>query len=72
MTDARDMADAFTATRWAVLRTDGYLFVADKGETEAEAWRVALGWPSPEEIEDAKRRGARAFRIAIHEVPPDE
>jgi hypothetical protein len=38
------------------------------GGTEAEAWKIALGWPSPEEVEHAKASGGRAFQIEIREV----
>lgn len=37
------------------------------GGTEDEAWQIALTWPSPEEITDAKQRGARAVRVTIME-----
>lgn len=53
--------------RYAVLRPDGSLYVHDECD-EAGAWQIALGWPSVAEIADAKRRGARAFRVLIREA----
>jgi len=52
---------------WAVERPDHPLYV-QYGGTEAEAWKIALGWPSPEEVEHAKASGGRAFQIEIREV----
>jgi hypothetical protein len=52
---------------WAVDRPDLPLYV-QYGGTEAEAWKIALGWPSAEQIEHARANGARAFPIEIREV----
>jgi hypothetical protein len=41
------------------------------GGDEADAWRVALGWPSDEEIAHAKAQGARAFQVEIREFCGD-
>lgn len=61
---------------WTFIRPDGS-FVADSGfESEADAWRVGLGWPDAEEIEWSKAQGYRVVRaeLAIPGVPfpPDE
>ena len=53
---------------WAIeLSHYPWLFVA-YGGTEADAWKVALGWPSEEEISHAKTQGSRAFQVEITEV----
>jgi hypothetical protein len=49
---------------WLIDRPGGYPYVQANG-TEAEAWEIALGWPSPAEIEHHKRNGARALRVQI-------
>lgn len=52
---------------WAVERPGNDPYV-QYGGTEESAWRVALGWPSRSEIENAKRAGARAFPVRITEA----
>jgi len=52
---------------WAVIRPGGPRFVQEGGD-EADAWMVALGWPSDAEIAYAKAHGARAFPVEIREV----
>lgn len=39
-------------------------------ETEQDVWQIYLGWPSLEEIDDAKHSGLRAARIIVQEVKP--
>lgn len=39
-------------------------------ENEAECWRAYLGWPSHEEIDDAKVRGLRVLPLTIKYEPP--
>ena len=51
---------------WAVDRPGLPLYVQFGGD-ESEAWRIALGWPSQEEIAHAKDNGARAFPVEIKE-----
>jgi hypothetical protein len=51
---------------WAVDRPGRPLFV-EYGVDEAKAREIALGWPTPEEIEFAKAQGARAFQVVIKE-----
>lgn len=36
--------------------------------TEADMWRVALGWPTRGEVEHAKSCGCRVVRVRIEEV----
>ena len=55
---------------WAVDRPGLRLYVQFGGD-EDEAWTVALGWPSEDEIEYAKAHGARAFPVRITEEPTD-
>ena len=52
---------------WAVDHPEREFHVEFCG-TEADAWRHALGWPSEQEIEAAKKRGARAFEVWILEA----
>lgn len=45
------------------------LVVADTDfDTPERAWKVGLGWPSDEEIEEAKKRGARVVKARITEI----
>lgn len=39
-------------------------------EDEAGCWRVYLGWPSQEEIDDAKRRGLACLSLTVNYNPP--
>lgn len=34
-------------------------------DDEADCWKVYLGWPAEAEIEDAKKRGLSAERVAV-------
>jgi hypothetical protein len=34
-------------------------------KTEVDAFRIALGWPAPEEVEAAKKRGMRVVRVVV-------
>jgi hypothetical protein len=38
--------------------------------TEADAWRIALGWPTRGEVREAMGAGAHAFRCRV--VPAEE
>jgi hypothetical protein len=58
--------------RLAIVRPEGGLYVHDDAHDAEAAWRVALGWPSAEEIADAQRRGARLIRVRIREVSANE
>ena len=52
---------------WAIGYPDRSLYVQFGGD-EADAWKVALGWPDAKKIARAKARGARAFPVEIREV----
>jgi hypothetical protein len=52
---------------WAIERPGLRLYV-EYGGNEDDAWRHTLGWASASEIQEAKRNGARAFRVHITEV----
>ena len=56
---------------WAVVFPGGHIVTGSDLQTEADAWRVALGWPGPDEIEDTKRRGAFAVRARLRYYPPN-
>jgi hypothetical protein len=52
--------------RWAIYDPrDILMYVARDDEKEADAWRVYLGWPGPDEITDAKKRGFRCLRVYV-------
>ena len=54
---------------WALQRADGTIYVEIGSDAyEGGVWRIGLGWPSKEEIEWQKQRGARAFPCEIREV----
>lgn len=65
------MSAEIIARGWALRRADGSV-VADflPGVTEADIWKIALGWPPPDEIEDQKRKGACAYWVELHVAPP--
>jgi hypothetical protein len=50
---------------WAVVFPDGHIVTGSDLQTEADAWRIALGWPGPEEIEEARQRGAFAVKARL-------
>lgn len=61
---------------WVVTFSDGSaaVFVADTKDrpaTEADAWRVALGWPTRGEVRQAQQNGAQAHRCYIIPVASD-
>jgi len=51
---------------WAMMRRReiGWLGMA---RDEAHAWQIALGWPGPEEIREAKLDRWRVVRVDIKE-----
>lgn len=51
---------------WAIDRPGLPLYVQYGGD-EAQAWRVALGWPTAGEVTHAQATGARAFPVRIME-----
>lgn len=40
-------------------------------QSQSEAWDAALFWPSPEEIEDEKRKGAFCVRATVSYEEPN-
>jgi len=50
---------------WAVIWPDGRMLADTSFNDEQHAWQVCLGWPDADEIEAAKRRGARAVRVTV-------
>jgi len=63
-----DLIDNRMRKEWicyAFLSENGEI-IADSGfNTAGSAWRVGLGWPDQNEIEDAKKRGAEVFQVTI-------
>lgn len=57
---------------WAVVFPDGHIVTGSDLNTEADAWRIALGWPGPEEIDDAMKRGAFAVKARLRYYSPNE
>ena len=50
---------------WAVVFPDGHIVTGSDLQTEADAWRIALGWPGPEEIDAALKRGVFAVKSRL-------
>ena len=50
---------------WAVVKPDGDVLAEGGFKTEADAWAIALGWPSPEEVEHRKREGYFAVKATV-------
>ncbi|MFM7010061.1 MAG: hypothetical protein ACKO0Z_12150 [Betaproteobacteria bacterium] len=57
---------------WAVVFPDGHIVTGSDLQTEADAWRIALGWPGPEEIEDVMKRGAFAVKARLRYYSPND
>lgn len=53
-----------TNVPWAIFSIDDVFWVG-LAESESTAWTIALGWPSPDEIEDCKARGMYASRVDL-------
>lgn len=49
----------------AVIMTDGRIIAESEFKDENHAWTVALGWPSTNEIEHAKKQGARCVLASL-------
>lgn len=49
----------------AFINTNGVMHIDTSFVTEEEVWRIFLGWPSKEEIEQAKRLGAKVVEVEI-------
>jgi hypothetical protein len=59
----------FVEATWAVIWPDGRVLADSTFKDEADAWKVALGWPDAAEIAHAKASGVRAVRVIVSEVP---
>lgn len=61
------MSDTQTECReiWAVVFSDGRIIAESDFENEEEAWRIALGWPDQDEIDEAKKRGAFCVKARL-------
>ncbi len=55
---------------WAVVFPDGRIVTGSDIQSEDDAWRIALGWPGSEEIQDAKWRGAFAVKARLYYDSP--
>ena len=49
----------------AYIGKDGDIHIDTDLITEQQVWNVFLGWPTPEEIEQAKLRGAKVVEVEI-------
>ena len=55
-------------TCWAFVSGDGSM-TADSGFTSPDAaWKIGLGWPDEEDIQEAKKRGCRVCRVRVMEI----
>ena len=57
---------------WAVVFPDGHIVTGSDLKTEDDAWRIALGWPGPEEIEDNKQRGVFSVKARLRYYSPND
>ena len=53
---------------WAYIDADKRILIDTTLTTEADMWRIALGWPTRGEVERAKACGCRVVRVRIEEV----
>ena len=54
---------------WAMLFANGRVLADSDFKSAADVWRVALGWPSNEEIEAAKKRGDMVTQLIVRVSP---
>jgi len=54
---------------WAVVFPDGRIVTGSDLETEDDAWRIALGWPAPDDILAAKHNGVIAVKARLCWTP---
>ena len=59
------------AYMWAVVFPDGHIVTGSDFKTEADAWRIALGWPVQEEIDAAMKRGVFAVKAQLRYSSPN-
>lgn len=50
---------------WAIIKPNGDILLDSSFANEAHAWQIALGWPSDQEIDEAKKNGYRAVFAAV-------
>ena len=60
------------AYMWAVVFPDGHIVTGSDFKTEADAWRIALGWPGQEEINAAMKRGVFAVFAQLRYSSPND
>lgn len=65
------LGSAIYRDMWAVVFPDGHIVTGSDLTTEADAWRIALGWPGSEEIDNAKQRGAFAVKARLRYYSPN-
>ncbi|MDD5688511.1 MAG: hypothetical protein PHE88_11850 [Elusimicrobia bacterium] len=50
---------------WAIIKPNGDILLDSDFANESHAWQIALGWPSDDEIAEAKNNGYRAVFAAV-------
>lgn len=53
---------------FAYISADGLVLTDSDFDTPEVAWQVGLGWPAQDEIEAAKKRGAKVVKVRIVQV----
>ena len=56
---------------WGIFRKAELLYVG-LHSTEQDCWQIYLGWPSDQEIADAKREGKTCERVSLRRYSLDE
>lgn len=51
---------------WAIVSPAGAVHADTDFRDENHAWQIVLGWPTEQEITDAKEDGYRAIEIPVH------
>lgn len=54
-----------TIRAWVIIKPDGDIVLDSDFKSELDAWKVGLGWPSDDEIEQAKKDGYRAVMATV-------
>jgi len=54
-----------TIRAWAIVKPDGEILLDSEFKSEADAWKICLGWPGDGEIEEAKINGYRAVLATV-------
>jgi hypothetical protein len=50
---------------WAIIRPNGTIDVSSHWETEDDAWRIILGWPTRGEVRERKEQGWKAREVTV-------